>query len=123
MDLRLALRRQRKSPGFGITVLLTLAIGIGANTAVFTVVNSILLKLLPCPQPEQLVAVWLHAPGAAVRGEPARSRQLRRRASHPCGSRGVGKLSSGFPRRGSQSGGCAEGRVSAVNWVWICAIS
>jgi predicted permease len=64
-DLKLALRRLRKSPGFGITVLLTLAIGIGANTAVFTVLDGILLKPLPYPQPEQLVAVWLHAPGAA----------------------------------------------------------
>jgi predicted permease len=64
-DLKLALRRLRKSPGFGFTVLLTLAIGIGANTAVFTVLDSILLKPLPYPQPEQLVAVWLHAPGAA----------------------------------------------------------
>jgi predicted permease len=64
-DLRLALRRLRKAPGFGVTVLLTLAIGIGANTAVFTVLDSILLRPLPYPQPEQLVAVWLHAPGAA----------------------------------------------------------
>jgi len=64
-DLRFAFRRLRKSPGFAVTVLLTLAIGIGANTAVFTVVDSILLKPLPYPQPEQLVAVWLHAPGAA----------------------------------------------------------
>ena len=64
-DLKLALRRLRKAPGFGIAVLLTLAIGIGANTAVFTVVDSVLLKPLPYPEPEQLVAVWLHAPGAA----------------------------------------------------------
>jgi predicted permease len=63
--MRLAWRRLRKATGFSITVLLTLAIGIGANTAVFTVVDGILLKPLPYPQPDQLVAVWLHAPGAA----------------------------------------------------------
>ncbi len=63
-DLKLAFRRLRRSPGFAATVVFTLAIGIGANTAVFTVVESILLKPLPYPQPEQLVAVWLHAPGA-----------------------------------------------------------
>lgn len=64
-DLKLALRRLKRSPGFPATVVLTLAIGIGANTAVFTIVDSILLKPLPYPQPEQLVAVWLHAPGAS----------------------------------------------------------
>lgn len=63
-DLRLVFRRLRKSPGFAITVLLTLAIGIGANTAVFSVVNSILLKPLPYPDSDRLVALWLDAPGA-----------------------------------------------------------
>ncbi|HKD61971.1 MAG TPA: ABC transporter permease [Terracidiphilus sp.] len=63
-DLKFTLRRLRKSPGFAITVLLTLAIGIGANTAVFTVVDSVLLKPLPYPDPNQLVALWLEAPGA-----------------------------------------------------------
>ncbi len=63
-DLKFAMRRLRKSPGFAITILLTLAIGIGANTAVFSVVNSILLKPLSYPDSEHLVALWLNAPGA-----------------------------------------------------------
>jgi predicted permease len=64
-DLKLVFRRLRKSPGFAATVLLTLAIGIGANTAVFSVLNSVLFKPLPYPEAEQLVAVRLIAPGAA----------------------------------------------------------
>ncbi len=63
-DLKLTFRRLRKSPGFAATVLATLAIGIGANTAVFSVVNSVLLKPLPYPNSDQLVALWLNAPGA-----------------------------------------------------------
>lgn len=61
-DIRLALRRLRKSPGFAATVILTLAIGIGANTAVFSVINSILIKPLPYPGSDRLVAIWLAAP-------------------------------------------------------------
>ena len=64
VDLKLALRRLRKTPGFAATVLLTLAIGIGANTAVFTVINRVLLRPLPYPDPDRLVALWLNAPGA-----------------------------------------------------------
>ena len=64
-DLKFALRRLRKAPGFAITVLLTMAIGIGANTAVFSVVNSVLLKALPYPDADRLVSLWLNAPGAA----------------------------------------------------------
>jgi predicted permease len=64
-DMKFALRRLRKSPGFAATVLLTLAVGIGANTAVYSVVSSVLLKPLPYPDANQLVALWLNAPGAA----------------------------------------------------------
>jgi predicted permease len=63
-DVRFALRRLLKSPGFAATILLTLAIGIGANTAVFSVVNSVLLKPLPYPHSEELAALWMNAPGA-----------------------------------------------------------
>jgi predicted permease len=63
-DIRLTLRRLRKSPGFAATVILTLAIGFGANTAVFSVINSVLLKPLPYPRSDELVALWLNAPGA-----------------------------------------------------------
>jgi len=64
-DLKLIFRRLSRSPGFAVTVLLTLSIGIGANTAVFSVVDSILLKPLPYPQSDRLVTLSLQAPGAA----------------------------------------------------------
>jgi predicted permease len=63
-DLKLVFRRLKKSPGFAATVLLTLAIGIGANTAVFSVVNSVMLKPLPYPDSGQIASLWLNAPGA-----------------------------------------------------------
>ncbi|MCU1248651.1 MAG: permease [Edaphobacter sp.] len=64
-DIKFTFRRLRKSPGFAVTVLLTLGIGIGANTTVFSVVDGVLLKPLPYPDSDRLVALWLNAPGAA----------------------------------------------------------
>jgi predicted permease len=63
-DLRHGARTLRRSPTFTAVALLTLAIGIGANTAVFSVLDGILLKPLPYPKADELVAVWHTAPGA-----------------------------------------------------------
>ncbi len=57
-DLRFALRTFRKSPVFVVVALLSLALGIGANTAIFTLVDQLMLRLLPVKNPEQLVALW-----------------------------------------------------------------
>lgn len=63
-DIRHAVRRLGRTPGFAITVLLTLAVGIGANAAVFSVINRVLLHPLPYPESDRVVALWVNAPGA-----------------------------------------------------------
>ncbi len=62
-DLRLAVRRLRRAPLFGAVVVLTLGIGIGANTAIFSLVKGIMLDPLPYDEPDRLVAVYSSAPG------------------------------------------------------------
>jgi putative ABC transport system permease protein len=56
-DLRQALRTIRKAPGFSLAVVMIMALGIGANTAMFSVVRSVLLKPLPYPEPDRVVLI------------------------------------------------------------------
>jgi len=60
-DIAYALRQRRRSPGLAIMAILTLALGIGLTTAVFAVVDGVLLRPLPFPEPDRLIASG-HAP-------------------------------------------------------------
>src|SRR2546423_12134732 len=67
-DIRHAVRRLRKQPGYAAAAILALALGIGCNTAIFSVIEAVLLRTLPVPHPERLGRPWgdqLHIPNAS----------------------------------------------------------
>ncbi|MGC1423440.1 MAG: ABC transporter permease [Terracidiphilus sp.] len=65
-DLRVAFRMLRKNVVLTLVILASLGIGIGANSAIFSVVDALLLRPLPYPHPDRLAAVWLHSPGIGI---------------------------------------------------------
>src|SRR5437867_3075869 len=72
-DFRLAFRSLAKNPGFAAVTIITVALGISINTAVFSAVNGVLLSELPYPHSERLVRVW---PSMLSRGVPRASMSL-----------------------------------------------
>ncbi|HVZ19624.1 MAG TPA: ABC transporter permease, partial [Vicinamibacterales bacterium] len=65
-DFRYAVRTLRRSASLSLVIIASLAIGIGANTAIFSVVNALLLEPLPYPHPDRLAVLWLRSPGINI---------------------------------------------------------
>src|SRR5215212_7054970 len=88
-DLRFGLRGLLRAPGFTAACVLTLALGIGANTAVFSVVDALLLRPLPFAAPGELVSVWGNSPAELVRVRELTGRSFTSVAGYAAASYGL----------------------------------
>ena len=86
-DIGYAMRKLRAAPAFALAAIVTLALGIGANTAIFSVVNGVLLKPLPFPQPDHLVRVVYTQQGTATPARRWTSSTIERARPSSSGSR------------------------------------
>src|SRR6266480_1285702 len=97
-DIRYGLRTLAKNPGFTTIAVLTLALGIGANTAIFSVVENVLLRPLPYPQPGNIVQIWNTYPPQVPRGalSPGDYADWRRQNASFSEMGGYAQISQGF---------------------------
>ena len=109
-DLRIGFRTLLRAPAFGATVVTTLALGIGATTALFTVVKTVLLDPLPFPNSRQLVQVWRSELPALTYGSASYPRYLDWRAHQ----RAFGDLGAWAPRAMTVTGGTEPERVNGA---------
>ena len=101
-DVRLAVRILRARPAFTAVAVLTLALGLGANTAIFSVVHAVLMRPLPFNQPDRLVFIWSTAPERPIENlTPARLWDFRARATSFDGIAGFSHLSLNLTGRGT----------------------
>jgi putative ABC transport system permease protein len=104
-DLRYAARTLYRSPGFAITAILVVALGIGANTAAFSLADFVLLRPLPFPDSDRIVQIWSSTPGSQNETAPAKYRDWKTMATRSFSgmaaySRAEGNLvGQGIPRR------------------------
>ena len=115
-DLKYAFRQLRNSPSFTVVAALTLALGIGANSAIFALVDATLLRPLPYRDPERLVAIWENsATTARSYVSPLNMLDWNTR------SRTFEKIAGFTPVVGGMVMAGADGQAETVSWQWVTA--
>jgi predicted permease len=111
-DLRYTLRGLRKAPGFAITAILVVALGVGANTAAFSVADFVLFRPLPFPQPERLTMLWERTPGYQMEFSPGNY------ADYKAEAKSFSSMGAYFSNAMNLTGSGEPRRIEATRVTW-----